>query len=153
MWLPGILEIPKPIPAKWSRNEVYYRILDSSRPLWESWRVMLGCSVAWSRPHSGMAPGTISLLPPPLVKDVLESWYPLIGHCCLKSTFSTILKKFWFCTMLGQNLGHMASLSFKGVRKSPSLTLPWETPLMWGKVPQNRNSGRGPPQGWARWRS
>lgn len=41
--------------------------------------VMLVCSAAWSRPHSGRTPGTIPL-PPPLFKDVLESRHPLIGH-------------------------------------------------------------------------
>ena len=33
-----------------------------------------------------------------------------------------------------KNVGHMPSLSFKGVRKSCSLTLPWEMPFMLGKV-------------------
>lgn len=84
MWLPQILEIMKLTPVKLCRNEVYYRILDSSHIVWEGQRVMLGCSAAWSRPHSGMPPGTISLPPPSL-----ETGTRLL--VCLKITFRIII--------------------------------------------------------------
>ena len=46
-----------------------------------------------------------------------------------------------------KNLGHMTSLSFSGVRKSCSLTLPWEMPFTLGKILKKENSDKGPPQG------